>query len=88
MNKEIKLIAEIRHIKRRKSASIAPVFLVATTLLLTSFNAREKEFKKTSWALVGGAIATLITGRVYWNKLGNKEKEARKRLADAQRERE
>ena len=88
MKEEVKLIAEIRHLKRRRSILIIPMLGAMTLLFCAALNAEKKGERKMSLAFSGGAIATLICGSIYIRKLGNKETKIRRRLLEKQKERE
>ena len=87
MQEEIRLLAKIRHIKRREDGIILPMLLLAGSLLCLSINAETKSKNTLSLIYAGGSFATLACGKAYLTKLGKEKKDIYRRIAQLHRER-
>ena len=87
MKEEIKLKAEIRHIRRLSNSITLPMVLISGILFFAAVEARHKTNHNYALGFVGGSMATLLGWRFCLTKFENKEKEIRKRLSQIQKER-
>ena len=87
MQEEVRLLAKIRHIKRREDGIILPMLLLSGSLLCMSISAETRSKNTLSLIYAGGSVATLVGGKAYLTKLGKEKQDLYRRIAQLHRER-